>query len=142
MPNCIGNWLHRPWLHLILDLFGMVLTTVRTGPCATLWLPNAGWPTEWRYAQYGEEDKMKMVRRQFLHLAGAATALFAYVVRASTSALDPARVGSPATSNRSLMANDRAIERIQSHAGTRSRIGCLGGVAGDLRIEKESVRVA
>ena len=85
---------------------------------------------------------MKMVRRQFLHLAGAATALFAYVVRASTSALDPARVGSPATSNRSLMANDRAIERIQSHAGTRSRIGCLGGVAGDLRIEKESVRVA
>ena len=75
-----------------------------------LWLPNAGWPTEWRYAQYGEEDKMKMVRRQFLHLAGAATALFAYVVRASTSALDPARVGSPATSNRSLMANDRAIE--------------------------------
>jgi hypothetical protein len=30
---------------LILDLFGKVLTTVQTRQCATLWPPNAGWPT-------------------------------------------------------------------------------------------------
>jgi len=41
-----GNWLHRLWLHLILGPFGKALTTVRIRRCATLWRPNAGWPTE------------------------------------------------------------------------------------------------
>jgi hypothetical protein len=40
-------------------------------------MPNAGWPTEWLYAQHRVEEKMNMVRRQFLHLASVATALFA-----------------------------------------------------------------
>lgn len=41
-----------------------------------------------------EEEKMKMVRRQFLHFAGAATAFFAppYVVRAQAQA---PRIGAP-----------------------------------------------
>ena len=56
-PNCIGDWRNRPWLHLILALLGKVLTTVRTGQCATLWPPSAGWPTEWPYAQQREEKK-------------------------------------------------------------------------------------
>jgi hypothetical protein len=33
---------------LAAGLLGRVLTTVLTGQCATLWPPNAGWPTEWQ----------------------------------------------------------------------------------------------
>src|SRR5262249_4071837 len=37
-----------------------------------------------------------------------------------------------------LDANDRSIERTESHTGTRSRVGRVGGVAGDLRINSEA----
>src|SRR5215472_14918087 len=33
---------------LAAGLLGRVLTAVLTGQCATLWPPNAGWPTEWQ----------------------------------------------------------------------------------------------
>jgi aspartyl-tRNA(Asn)/glutamyl-tRNA(Gln) amidotransferase subunit A len=69
-----------------------------------------------------EEEKMKMVRRQFLHFAGAATAFFAppYVVRAQAQA---PRIGGPPTRS----AQDRleeALARIADPNGEGSR-ACL-----------------
>ena len=44
----------------------------------------------------------------------------------SASTLEPARVTSPATSNRSLMRDDGAVERPERHAGLGARIGGIG----------------